>query len=132
MGKWLRRIRGAIGMGLTWAFGWALAGIALAAINSLPGHPLHWLFEILDAPAPAFALPGFLAGAFFSAVLGIAARRRRFEDLSLPGFAAWGALGGVLPTLFPAALVALGLATPKDSGVAFWLTLGTVSVPFVL
>ena len=28
--------------------------------------------------------------------LGVAARRRRFDELSLPAMAAWGAVGGVL------------------------------------
>ena len=57
MKKWLRRIRGAVGMGL---------------------------------PLPVLAIPGFFGGAFFSTVLGIAGRRHRFDELSLPRFAAWG------------------------------------------
>jgi hypothetical protein len=34
--KWLRRIRGAVGMGLTWAVGWGLGGllIGVASIQS--------------------------------------------------------------------------------------------------
>lgn len=39
---------------------------------------------------------GFLAGAAFSGILGIFARRRRFDEMSLPRFAGWGALGGLL------------------------------------
>ena len=43
---------------------------------------------------------GFLGGTTFSIVLGIADRRRRFEELSLMRFGAWGAfvglIGGVL------------------------------------
>ena len=37
-----------------------------------------------------------LAGATFSSVLGIAERRRTFEEMSLPRFAFWGAVGGLL------------------------------------
>lgn len=44
-------------------------------------------------------------------MLGIAERRRRFDELSLPRFAAWGAVGGVLLSLVPAAMVAVGLAS---------------------
>jgi hypothetical protein len=65
----------------------------------------------------------------FSTVLGIVGRRRRFDELSLPGFAALGALGGLLASLLPAALVAIGLATPN---VALWqLTIG-LAVPLTL
>jgi hypothetical protein len=45
--------------------------------------------------------------------LGIAARRRRFDELSLPRFAAFGAVGGALVSVLPAALVGLGLETPN-------------------
>jgi hypothetical protein len=44
---------------------------------------------------PLVAL-GFLGGAIFSTVLRIAAGRRRFDELSLPRFGAWGAVGGLL------------------------------------
>jgi hypothetical protein len=99
---WLRRIRGAIGMGITWAIGWAIAGVALAAAWSI-GAPLDGFFRVFDAPAPAMGLPGFFAGATFSLVLAIAARHRKFEELSLLRFTLLGALGGlllVLPFLF--------------------------------
>src|SRR5262245_48105918 len=111
MKKWLRRIPGAIGMGLSWAAGWGITGLLIGAASMfLPDLQ----FEIFDAPLPALAVPGFFAGALFSIVLGIAGRRRRFEELSLPRFAAWGALGGVLLSLVPAALVGLGLATFQE------------------
>ncbi|MGI9627399.1 MAG: hypothetical protein ACR2QM_11235 [Longimicrobiales bacterium] len=92
MRKWLRRIRGAIGMGLTWAAGWTVAGMLGAIV-------IYTLFPSLPEPdilIPVFAYPGFLAGVGFSVVLRIADGRRRFDELSLPRFAAWGALGGLL------------------------------------
>lgn len=50
-----------------------------------------------DVPFPLFfGLLGFLAGATFSGILGIVGRRRRFDQMSLPRFAVWGALGGLL------------------------------------
>lgn len=97
MKKWLRRIRGAVGMGLTWAAGWALFGVLIGITSLLlPGLPWEVFFEVFDAPLPALAIPGFFGGAVFSVVLGIAGRRRRFDELSLPRFGAWGALGGLL------------------------------------
>ncbi len=133
MKKWLRRIRGAIGMGLTWALGWAVAGVLIGVASILlPGLPWDAFFQVFDAPLPALAIPGFFAGVFFSMVLGIAGRRRRFRELSLPRFAAWGAVGGVLLTLFPFALVAVGLASREGSDVGTWQIIAAIGGPFVL
>lgn len=123
MKTWLRRIRGAVGMGLTWALGGALVGFGIELIHNVWPNPLGSLVDIWPA---VLAYPAFLGGVIFSVVLGIAGRRRRFDELSLPRFAAWGALGGLLASLFPAGLVALGLATPN---VPLWqITLG-LAVP---
>src|SRR4029078_6989408 len=101
-----------VGMGLTWAVGWACAGILVGVASKLlPFFPWHYFFDVFDAPLPAMAVPGFFGGALFSIVLGIAGRRRRFAEVALPRFAAWGALGGLLLSCLPAALVALGLAS---------------------
>lgn len=93
MRKWLRRIRAALVMGLTWAAGWTVVGmLGVVAIYLLfPGLP-----DVVDIWIPVFAYPGFLAGIGFSVVLRIAEGRRRFDELSLPRFAAWGAVGGAL------------------------------------
>lgn len=133
MNNWLRRIRGAVGMGLTWAAGWAVAGILIGvASNLLPGLPWDSFFEVFDAPLPALAIPGFFGGALFSVVLGIAARRRKFDELSLPRFAIWGAMGGVLLSLLPNAMVAVGLATFDKEGVDLWKTTAVIAGPFIV
>jgi hypothetical protein len=86
--KWIRRIRGAIGMGLTWAAAWFGAGLALLLVVG---------FGAADVPFPLFfGLLGFLAGVTFSGVLGLVEGRRRFDQMSLPRFAAWGGAGGSL------------------------------------
>ncbi|HTE47339.1 MAG TPA: hypothetical protein VK636_18960 [Gemmatimonadaceae bacterium] len=88
MKKWRRRIRAAIGMGLTWALAWFGAGMALLLVVGP---------DAADVPFPLFfGLLGFLAGAAFSGILGILGRRRQFDQMSLPRFAGWGALGGLL------------------------------------
>jgi hypothetical protein len=133
MNKWLKRVRGTIGMGLTWAVGWAVAGLAIGVASILlPFLPWDAFFEVFDAPLPALAIPGFIGGAFFSIVLGIAGRRHRFEELSLPRFAAWGALGGLLLVLFPFALVALGLASTEGSSVSPWRAIAVIGGPLVI
>ena len=50
-----------------------------------------------DVPFPLFfGLLGFIAGILFSVLLTLAERHRRFDQMSLPRFAVWGAAGGVL------------------------------------
>ena len=87
MQKWLRRIRGAIGMGITWAAAWSAAGL-------VP----RWLFGFnTDAPFPIiFGVLGFFAGVIFSGILMLTEGRRGFDEMKLSRFAAWGAVGGVL------------------------------------
>jgi hypothetical protein len=116
----LRRIRGALGMGFAWAAVGFAAGKGLELIHNLWPNP--FLAEVDIWPA-ALAYPGFVGGIAFSAVLGIAGRRRRFDELSLPRVAVWGAVGGALVSLVPAAMVALGLATPNVSIVRITLAL---------
>lgn len=131
--KGLRRIRGAIGMGLTWAVGWAIAGVLIGVASILlPGLPWDRFFEVFDAPLPAFAVPGFFAGVFFSMVLGIAGRQRGFRELSLPRFAAWGGVAGLLLTLFPFALVAVGLASREGSSTGTWQIIAVITGPFIV
>jgi hypothetical protein len=124
--KWLRRIRGAIGMGLTWGIVGFLIGVVIEVINNIWPNPLGAAVDIWPA---ALAYPGFLGGVAFSAVLGIAGRRRRFDELSLPRVAAWGALGGVVVSLIPAGMVAMGLAS---TSIPLWKITAALVGPFAL
>lgn len=100
MSKWRRRIRGAIGMGLAWAMAWFGAGMILLLIVGP---------DAADVPFPlGFGLLGFLAGAMFSGILGVVESHRRFDDMSLPRFAGWGAVGGLLFSGLFAAVAGLG------------------------
>lgn len=122
MKRLLRSIRGALGMGLLWAAAWALFGVLIGVTSRLlPGLPWDALFDVFDAPLPALAMPGLLGGALFSIVLGIAARRRRFEELSLPRFAAWGALAGLLLGATP-----FLVGTPRADS-SPWLLFATIA-----
>jgi hypothetical protein len=113
--SWLRRLRGAIGMGVTWAIGGALVG----GVMELIANFVHGL-NVVDMWIPLFAMPGAVCGAVFSIVLGIAARRRKFEELSPVQFGAWGAVGGL-------AVSALGLAAGLGGAV-----LGSVEVAIIV
>ena len=130
----LRRIRGAVGMGLTWALGWALAGVLIGVSSVLlPGLPWDAFFRVFDAPLPALAVPGFIGGVIFSTVLGIAGRGRRFRELSLSRFTAWGAVAGALLSLVPAAAVGAGLATYNGpDAMGLWITTAAFASPLTL
>lgn len=131
MTKWLKRLRSAMVMGLTWAVGWALFGILIGVSSLLfPALPWDAFFAVFDAPLPALAVPGFVGGALFSLVLGLAERQRRFEQLSMRRFAAWGAVGGVLLSLVPATLQLLGLASTPDGGMGAGPLTALIVVPF--
>jgi len=91
----MRRIKAAIGMALTWGVGWSLVGVLFGLVMWVIG------FDPLGAGmiwwgAKVFGVLGLFAGSIFSGVLGLAEGRRRFDQLSLPRFAVWGASGGLL------------------------------------
>ena len=86
MTLWARRIRAAIGIGLTWGATGFGAGVLLAR---LPGFTSDLPFALLFAPL------GFLAGIVFSGTLAFAGRRG-FARMSLSRFAGWGGVSGLL------------------------------------
>jgi hypothetical protein len=86
MRRWLRRARGAIGIGLTWAATWFGAGIVFM-VAAAP-HPENPFFV-------AWGVFGFIAGVAFASLLGIIERRRGVDQLSLRRVTAWGAIGGL-------------------------------------
>src|SRR5262245_10700915 len=87
MKEWQRRIRAAIGMGLSWGAAWFVAGTLLARV---PGFYSDLPFALLFAPL------GFVTGIIFSGILVGTESRRGFERTSLSRFAAWGAASGLL------------------------------------
>jgi len=128
MRGWLRRIRGALGMGLTWAVAWGLVGLAIEVVHNVWPNPLGSMVDIWPA---ALGLPAFLGGLLFAGVLGIAGRHHRFDELSLMRLAAWGAAGGFLVSLIPAVLVAAGLVT-LDPGLSAGKLTAALSIPLAL
>lgn len=93
MKSWLKRVRGVIGIGLTWAVGWApLGSIVGMIVGALFGFPLG---GVALNYAVMFGVLGFAGGTLFSSLVRLADGRRRFDELSLPRFFAWGGLGGL-------------------------------------
>ncbi len=113
MSKWMRRIRGALGMGLAWAFAWFGAGMVLFLIVGP---------DAADVPFPlGFGALGFLAGITFSGVLGLAEGRRSFDQMSIPRFALWGGIGGLLFAGIFVLVAALGIEAFLGLGTVFAL-----------
>jgi hypothetical protein len=93
MKTWVQRIRGAVGIGVTWAVGWAPIGAIIgwitAAVFGFPAGAVTANYALM------FGLLGLLGGAMFSSLLSLTERHRGFHELSMPRFVAWGAMGGL-------------------------------------
>lgn len=99
----LRRLRGALGVGLTWAVGWAVVVFLIGTVIGIVDpdsidageEPLRMALTII---APV----GLISGLFFAVFMSVAEHRKSVRDLSLLRAALWGALGAaVLPLLTP-------------------------------
>ena len=107
MKGFLRRLRGIIGTGLTWAAGWAGISVVLSLIG---GAPLRFLGLV----ALSGSIQGFIAGGAFAVILSVAERHHTLADLSLRRVALWGGIGGsllyllLLPVLLSSGIPLLG------------------------
>jgi hypothetical protein len=82
-------------MGLAWAIG----GIGVAGVLELADNltaAAHPVTRLVDMWPQVLAVVGFVAGVVFAVVLGVVARRRRFEEFTFPQFAALGAIAGAV------------------------------------
>lgn len=97
----LRRLRGLIGVGLSWAILWAAVIFAIGTVilifdpASIDAGEEPWRMA-LTIVAPV----GFVSGVLFGGMLMGAERKKSIRDLSLWRVALWGAIGGAaLPLL---------------------------------
>ena len=80
---WLRRARGALGVGLAWAVLWWIVGTILSPyLRTLANAPPPQSIAEAILDGALIGWYGFLAGITFSFVLGVAGRRRSFRDLT--------------------------------------------------
>lgn len=94
MTTWMKRVRGAIGMGVVWALVWAPAAVVVGLLVD-PDDSMDEMWPMIGA------LPGFLGGVLFSVVLAFAARRRRLGELRTGRVALWGAAAGLAVGALP-------------------------------
>ena len=95
MTQFVRRLRGALGIGLAWGVLWAALGAALAIIIGVVDPDQIGPGEGPARVALILGLVGFLSGLGFAGLLALAERRSTLHDLSLGRVALWGLLGGV-------------------------------------
>ncbi len=85
-----KRVRAALGLGLTWGLAWGLiGGFVMEAFVDPHGR-------IADMWPQGLAITGFFGGVIFSLVLWLTEGRRSFHQLSLPRVGLWGAIAGAL------------------------------------
>ena len=92
MSRFKQRLRGIIGTALTWAVGWCVTGVAVG-FTGFFGALTFPDFALFGA---VFAGMGFIGGGVFSIALTLIEGRKRFDQLSIPRFALWGAVGGLV------------------------------------
>ena len=107
MGQLLRKLRGALGVAVTWGTVWAAVFLVITGVIAVV-HP-----PSLDEPGDTFlrfaligAWYGFFSGTVFSALLALFERNRSIAELSLKRVALWGAIA---TSVWP-------LVTPVDDG----------------
>ena len=89
-----KKVRAALGIGITWAAGWSIWGVALALLmNHGPGVALSQVALLYGIVFAAF---GFLGGGVFSGILSSVYRQRSIKQLPPLALAAWGGLAAAL------------------------------------
>ena len=101
MRKLLRKLRGLLGIGLTWGTLWAGIGAAIGAMLGIVSPAgSAWTTSILER-AVGMGLYGLVSGVGFGALLSVGEGRKTILHLSPGRAAVWGALGSAtVPLLF--------------------------------
>jgi len=91
MGSFLRKLRGVLGTGITWAAAWSVVGTILQG-----GLALFGILRAPDLPTTplVWGLMGFYGGSMFGVLLSLTEGRRTLEGLRIGRVAVWGALAG--------------------------------------
>ena len=95
MTRFIRRLRGALSIGVIWGALWAVLGAVLAVMVGVVAPQQIGPGEGPARVALILGLVGFFSGLGFAGLLAAAERRRTLHELSLVRVALWGLLGGV-------------------------------------
>jgi len=128
----LRKLRGLLGVGITWGTLWAGVGAMIGLVIGIV-TPEGWTYA---NPVLEWALGmgayGLVSGLGFGTLLSLGEGRKRLLELSLPRVAFWGVLGSAaVPLLFGALGTFDAGTTVVDVAQAILLTasLGGASAP---
>lgn len=97
----LRRLRGLVGIGVTWGVLWALFGVAL--VMGLRAFAPASAGEGALVVGRVLGFAGFVSGVAFGTLLTVAERRRNLQSLALWRAGLWGAIGAAVIPLLTAA-----------------------------
>lgn len=101
MSRWLRRLRGFLGVGVTWGVGWSALGALIMSIVLLLDPASIDPGDFTGMVGIFFTL-GVISGSVFSLALALVESRKSIRDLSTGRMAAWGAVGAsLLPLMTP-------------------------------
>ena len=113
MNKFLRRLRGVLGTGLTWGVLWAVIGLAVGLIVGVVDPDSIDPGEEPPIIAAFVGIGGFISGVTFGTILSIAERgRKSILDLSLSRAALWGILGAAAVPLLAGKIDQLIITCP--------------------
>ena len=107
----VRRLRGALGIGVTWGVLWATIGLVLGFVVRFVRPDQIEPGEGPARIATVLGLAGFLSGLGFAGLLSLAEKRRTIHELSLGRVALWGLLGAGAIPLLTGADASVGLIT---------------------
>ena len=107
----VRRLRGALGIGVTWGVLCATIGLVLGLVVGVVSPDQIDPGEGPGKVAAVLGLVGFLSGLGFAGLFFVAERRRTIHELSLGRVALWGLLGAAAIPLLTGADPSVGLIT---------------------
>lgn len=131
MNEVLRKVRGLLGLGVSWGALWAVIGGVIGVLVGFMTDAWLWYNPILEWGL-GMGLYGFVSGVGFGKLLAFVEGRKRLGELSLPRIAVWGVLGSALvPLVFGALGMFAAGTTWLDVVGAMGVTafLGGVSAP---
>lgn len=89
----VRRLRGAVTIGLVWGTMWVAIGVVLLVVLGVVRPDDIGPGEGPGTALPILGLVGFPSGLGFAGLLAVAERRTSLRELSLTRVALWGLLG---------------------------------------
>jgi hypothetical protein len=107
----IRRVRGLLGVGITWGALWGAIGAGIGLVIGLLRPELSTVTGSMVDWALGMGLYGLVSGIGFGALLSLREGRKTLADLSLGRVALWGVLGSAAVPLLFGALGAFELGT---------------------